>query len=153
LLDLKDLKKKFKENFMPTFKFVISDPESRKAYQLEVDQNRAAFIIGRKIGEEVDLSPLGLTGYVVKITGGTDKDGFPMHPNIEGTVKKKVLLSGPPGFHPLRKGQRKKKTIRGNTISPDIVQINCKVVKKGEKPLEELVPKKEKKEEEKKEKK
>jgi len=128
---------------MPTFKLVISDPESRRAYQLEVDQNRATFLIGKKIGEDADLSPLGLTGYIVKITGGTDKDGFPMHPNIEGTVKKKVLLSGPPGFHPERKGQRKKKTIRGNTISPDIVQINCKVVKKGEKPLEELIPKKE----------
>jgi small subunit ribosomal protein S6e len=138
---------------MSMFKLVISDPETRKAHQLEVDQSKAAFLIGKKIGEEVDLSPLGLIGYVVKITGGTDKDGFPMHPSVEGTVKKKVLLSGPPCFHPERKGQRKKKTVRGNTISPDIVQINCKVVKKGEKPLEELIPKKEKKEEEKKEKK
>jgi len=134
---------------MPAFKLVISEPETRKAYQLEVDQNRAAFLIGKKIGEDVDLSPLGLTGYVVRITGGTDKDGFPMHPNIEGTVKKKVLLSGPPCFHPERKGQRKKKTVRGNTISPDIVQINCKVVKKGEKLLEELIPKKEEKKEKK----
>ncbi len=135
---------------MPVFKLVLSDPESRKAYQLEVDQNRAAFLIGKRIGDEVDLSPIGLIGYVVKITGGTDKDGFPMHPNVEGTVKKKVLLSGPPCFYPERKGQRKKKTVRGNVISPDIVQVNCKIVKKGEKPLEELVPKKEKKEEEKK---
>ena len=134
---------------MPAFKLVISEPETRKAYQLEVDQNRAAFLIGKKIGEDVDLSSLGLTGYVVRITGGTDKDGFPMHPNIEGTVKKKVLLSGPPCFHPERKGQRKKKTVRGNTISPDIVQINCKVVKKGEKLLEELIPKKEEKKEKK----
>ena len=130
---------------MPAFKLVVSDPESRKAYQLEVDQNNAAFLIGKKIGEEVDLSPIGLIGYIVRITGGTDKDGFPMHPSIYGTVKKKVLLSGPPGFHPERKGQRKKKTIRGNTISPEIVQINCKVVKRGEKPLEELIPKKENK--------
>ena len=135
---------------MPTFKIVISDPETRKAYQLEVDQNKALFFIGKKIGDEVDLSPIGLIGYAVKITGGTDKDGFPMHPNVEGTLRKKILLSSPPCYHPERKGQRKKKTIRGNTISPDIVQINCKVVKKGEKPLEEILPKKEKKEEEKK---
>jgi small subunit ribosomal protein S6e len=134
---------------MPVFKLVISDPETRKAYQLEIDQNKATFLIGKKIGEEFDASPLGLTDYILKITGGTDKDGFPMHPEIEGAVKKKVLLSEPPGFHPERKGQRRKKTIRGNTISSDIVQINCKVVKKGEKPLEELVPKKEKKEEKK----
>lgn len=146
----KNLKHKFKEIVMPTFKIVVSDPETRKAYQLEVDQSKALFLIGKKIGDEVDLSPIGLIGYTVKITGGTDKDGFPMHPDFEGTVKKKVLLSEPPCYHPERKGQRRKKTIRGNTISPDIVQINCKVVKKGEKPLEELVPGKEKKEEEKK---
>jgi len=96
---------------MPAFKLVISDPETRKAYQLEVDQNKASFLIGKKIGEEVDLSPIGLTGYVVKITGGTDKDGFPMHPNIEGTVKKKVLLSEPPGFHPLRKVRGRKRLL------------------------------------------
>jgi len=32
--------------------------------------------------------------------------------------------------------------LRGNTIADDIAQINCKVVKKGEKPLEELFGKK-----------
>ncbi|MEM5832429.1 MAG: 30S ribosomal protein S6e [Candidatus Aenigmatarchaeota archaeon] len=134
---------------MAGFKIVVSDPESRKAYQIEVEKNKAYFLIGKKIGEEFDATPLGLPGYTLKITGGTDKDGFPMHPNVEGMVKKKVLLSGPPCFHPEKKGQRKKKTVRGNTISEDIVQINCKIVKKGEKSLEELIPKKEKKEEKK----
>ncbi|MCX8190603.1 MAG: 30S ribosomal protein S6e [Candidatus Aenigmarchaeota archaeon] len=132
---------------MASFKIVVSDPENRKAYQIEVEKSKAMFLVGKKIGEEIDATLLGLSGYVLKITGGTDKDGFPMHPNVEGMVKKKILLEGPPCFHPEKKGQRKKKTVRGNVISEDIVQINCKVVKKGEKPLEELVPKKEKKEE------
>lgn len=132
---------------MASFKIVVSDPENRKAYQIEVEKSKAMFLVGKKIGEEIDATLLGLPGYVLKITGGTDKDGFPMHPNVEGMVKKKILLEGPPCFHPEKKGQRKKKTVRGNVISEDIVQINCKVVKKGEKPLEELVPKKEKKEE------
>jgi len=130
---------------MATYKIVISDPESRKAYQLEIEKNKCTFLVGKKIGEEFEASPLGLPGYVLMITGGTDKDGFPMHPNVEGMVKKKVLLSGPPCFHPTKKGQRKKKTVRGNTISEDIVQINCKIVKRGEKNLEELIPKKEEK--------
>ncbi|MCS7093911.1 MAG: 30S ribosomal protein S6e [Candidatus Aenigmarchaeota archaeon] len=132
---------------MASFKIVVSDPENRKAYQIEVEKSKAMFLVGKKIGEEIDATLLGLPGYVLKITGGTDKDGFPMHPNVEGMVKKKILLEGPPCFHPEKKGQRKKKTVRGNVISEDVVQINCKVVKKGEKPLEELVPKKEKKEE------
>ena len=129
---------------MANFKFVISDPETRKSFQLEVDQSKALGLIGKKIGEEFDGSLIGLPGYMLKITGGTDKDGFPMHPSIPGSVKKKVLLSGKPCFHPTKKGEKKRKTVRGNTISTDIVQINVKVSKKGEKPLEELVPTKQK---------
>ncbi|MEM5801913.1 MAG: 30S ribosomal protein S6e [Candidatus Aenigmatarchaeota archaeon] len=127
---------------MANFKFVISDPETRKAHQLEIDQNKALNVIGKKIGEEFDASFLGLPGYFLKITGGTDKDGFPMHPKVKGPVRKRILLSGPPGFHPKIEGQKRRKSVRGDTINTDIIQINCKVVKKGEKSLEELIPSK-----------
>jgi small subunit ribosomal protein S6e len=135
---------------MANFKFVVSEPESKKSYQLEVDQGKAAGVIGKKIGDDFDGDAIGLTGYTLKITGGTDKDGIPMLPNVQGQVKKKILLIGAPGFYPRIQGQRKRKTVRGNTISSDTVQINTKVVKKGEKTLEELAPKKEAKSEEKK---
>jgi small subunit ribosomal protein S6e len=131
---------------LPTFKFVVSDPEKRLSYQVEVEQEKAMGLIGKKIGDEFNGDIIGLPGYVLKITGGSDKDGFPMHPDVEGIGRKRILLAGPPGFHPRLKGERRRKTVRGNTISEDIVQINCKVVKKGEKPLEELVPKKPKEE-------
>jgi small subunit ribosomal protein S6e len=133
-----------------SFKIVISHPETRKSYQLELEESKSLALIGKKIGEEFDGSLIGLPGYTLKITGGTDKDGFPMHPSVEGIGRRKILLSGPPGFHPRKKGERRRKTVRGNTISEDIVQINTKIVKKGEKPLEELIPvkpKEEKKEE------
>jgi len=139
---------------MVAWKFVISDPETRKSFQLEVEQDKAGSLIGKKIGNEFSGDIIGLSGYGLQITGGTDKDGFPMLQSVEGMGKRKILLSGKPGFHPKLKGQRKRKTVRGNTISTDIVQINCKVVKKGENPLEELIPTKpkEKKEEVKEEK-
>jgi small subunit ribosomal protein S6e len=127
---------------MAGIKLVINDPTTRKSYQVELDQQKTALLIGRKIGEEVDITALGLPGYMVKITGGTDKDGFPMHPNVKGSVRKKVLLSGPPCFHPKVKGLRKRKTVCGNTISESIVQVNCKITKKGEKPIEEIIPSK-----------
>jgi small subunit ribosomal protein S6e len=127
-------------------KIVISDPATRKSYQLELEQSKAIALIGKKIGEELNGDLIGLPGYTLKITGGTDKDGFPMHPNVEGGVKKKVLLSGPPCFHPRKKGERRRKTVRGNMISEDIVQVNTKVIKKGEKALEELIPVKPKEE-------
>ena len=125
---------------MATFKFVVNDPETRRSYQVEIEQSKALGLIGKKIGDEFSGDIIGLPGYTLKITGGTDKDGFPMHPRVEGMGRKKVLLTGPPCFHPKRKGERRRKTVRGNTISEDIAQINCKIVKKGEKPIEELIP-------------
>lgn len=131
------------------FKFVVSEPGTKKSYQKEVEEDKAISLVGKKIGDEFPGDAINLTGYTLQITGGTDKDGFPMHPSVGGSVKKRLLLVGRPGFHPKLKGQRKRKTVRGNTISTDIAQINCKVIKKGEKPLEGLIPAKpkEKKEE------
>ncbi len=126
------------------FKIVISDPESGKAHQLEVDENKAKFLIGMKIGQEFDATPLGLAGYKLKITGGTDKDGFPMRKDINGPGVKYVLLTSGPGYRPKERGMRRRKRVRGNTISQDIVQINTVVVKRGKRNLEELIPKKEK---------
>lgn len=132
---------------MPNFQFIVSNPSTRKAYKIEVDQTKAAGIIGKIIGNKFNGGIIGLSGYELQITGGTDKDGFPMHPQVHGPGRKKVILAHPPGFHPKIKGQRRRKMVRGNAISADIVQINCKVSKAGVKPIEELLPKKEKVEE------
>lgn len=138
---------------MALFKFVIS--EGKDTWQVEKDQS-ASPLLGKKIGDSFDASFLGLEGYSLKITGGTDKDGIPMMPSIEGTVKRAIILLRGKGFegrirgkkkkakpHPM-KGIRKKKLMRGNTISTDTTQINCAVEKKGAKPLAEILPKKEK---------
>ena len=132
---------------MPNFQFIVSNPSTRKAYKIEVDQTKAAGIIGKIIGNKFNGDIIGLPGYELQITGGTDKDGFPMHPQVHGPGRKKIILAHPPGFHPKIKGQRRRKMVRGNAISPDIVQINCKVSKAGVKSIEQLLPKKEKVEE------
>jgi small subunit ribosomal protein S6e len=136
---------------MAVFKVVISEPKSRKSFQTEVDQSKVIGLIGKKIGDEFTGDMVGLAGYGLQITGGTDKDGFPMHPAIKGSGRKKALMTEPPGYRPTSKGVRRRKTLRGNTISDAIVQINAKIVKMGEKPFEQLIPKKEKKEESKEE--
>ena len=134
---------------MGVFKFVVSDPKTRKTYQLEVDQDKAIGLIGKRLGENFNGDLIGLTGYELQLRGGTDKDGFPMHPQVHGSGKKRLVLAGPPCFHHRIKGQRRRKMVRGNTLSKDIVQINCKVIKIGKKPLVELIGKKEPKKEEK----
>jgi small subunit ribosomal protein S6e len=120
------------------FKLVISDPKSKKAYQKEVEQG-ASGLIGKKIGETSSGNNIGLPGYKLEITGGTDVDGFPMRRDVEGTGRKRLLLSHPPGFHPVMKGQRKRKSVRGNVITNQIIQVNAKIVEHGAKAVEELL--------------
>lgn len=128
------------------FKFVISD--GKKSYQVEKDQ-RDAPIIGKKLGDAMDAGFLGMDGYELTITGGSDKDGFPMRKDIEGQLRKRFLITKGVGFHTKVDGLRRRKMLRGDTIADDIVQINCKVSKKGDKPLEEMFGKKEAKTDEK----
>ncbi len=113
---------------MVKFKLVISDPKTGKAQSVELEGPKVVPLIGKKIGEIVDGSIVGLTGQKLMITGGTDKDGFPLRRDIHGGVKAKVVLSGGVGFHPKIKGQRKRKTVRGNVITEDTAQINMKIV-------------------------
>ncbi len=125
---------------------VINDPKTGKSYQKEISKEERANFIGRKVGSEIDGGVIGLVGYKLVITGGTDKDGFPIYKELELNGRKRLLLSYGPCFRPKRKDLRKRRLVRGNVIDVDIAQINCKVIKYGEKPLEEIFPKKEKEE-------
>ena len=124
---------------MATFKLVISNPKNGVARQVEISGEEAEKLIGKRIGDEIAASELGLNlteifgeeipGDVkLRITGGTDKDGFPMRPDVHGPRRVRILVSRGPGFRPKERGERRKKTVRGNTISPEIVQINMKLV-------------------------
>ncbi len=119
------------------FKLVIS--EGKESHQIEVPAAESKQMIGLKIGEEFDASNIGLSGYTLKITGGSDKNGFPMKKDVDGPRRIKSLLSGGTGYKPKRDGQRRRKTVRGNTISNDIVQISTIVAKKGKKSIDELL--------------
>ena len=125
-------------------KVVVSDPETGKSYQKELDKNQVKAISGVKLGEVIKGDIIGLNGYELLVTGGSDKNGFPMRADLHGSAKKKLLLSTNPGFKPKRKGERRRKTVRGNTIAEDIAQVNTKVIKKGSKSLDELMPKEKK---------
>ena len=124
-------------------KFVISDPKTGKTYQKEVEQKKIIGLMSLRIGDEFDAGVIDLPGYRLKITGGSDKDGFPMKKGVAGTSRKRLLLSGGVGYNPKEKGIKRRKTVRGQVLSEDIVQVNCVVVKEGKKKLEELLKKSE----------
>ncbi len=107
------------------FRFVINEPKTRKSFQKDIE---APGIVGQKIGDKFSGDLIGLGGFSLQITGGSDKEGFPMRPEIPGAVRKKILITGPPGFHPYKEGQRKRKFVCGNTVSERIMQVNCKIV-------------------------
>ena len=60
-----------------------------------------------------------------------------MRRDLPGPRRQRILLSGGVGFHPPRTGMRKKKTVRGNTISPDTLQLNLKIIVRGPKSIED----------------
>jgi len=115
---------------MAKFKVIVSDPEDGKSSVVELEESRAAPFVGRKIGETVDGTVLGLSGHKIIITGGSDKSGFPMRPDVHGGIKKKILLGRGVGFKPSQKSIRRRKTIRGNIITDDIAQINVRIAEK-----------------------
>ncbi len=117
---------------MAKFKVIVSEPQG-KSKVTELEGARATPLIGRKLGETIDGSIVGLAGKQLLITGGSDKDGFPMRQDVHGGVRIQVVVSKGVGFHPRNEGERQRKTIRGNVITEDIVQINAKALEKAEK--------------------
>jgi small subunit ribosomal protein S6e len=127
------------DNEMVEFKVVINDMKSGKSYQVQVSGHHANSLIGKKIGDEVDGIFISLPGYKLVITGGTDKNGFPMRKDFPGMQRRRLLLSDSLGFHARNKGLRMKKSIHGNTVNQDVVQINMKVIKYSSKPIEKIL--------------
>ena len=115
---------------MAKFKIIVSDPETGTSKTVELEETRAIPLIGRRTGEIIDGSIVGLPGHKVQITGGSDKDGFPMRPSVHGGVRRRVILRGGVGFNSRYEGERKRKTVRGNVITDEIVQVNMRIAEK-----------------------
>lgn len=122
---------------MATFKLCIADPKEGKTYKKEVKDDEAKPFLGLNIGETLKGETLGLTGYELAITGGSDYCGFPMRRGILGT-RKILSLYGGVGFKGADKGVRKRKTVCGHKINEKISQINLTVSKAGSKSLASL---------------
>lgn len=128
-------------------KIVLSDTKTGKSAQMQLGKDKESVFINHKINDVIDGAALGLSGYRLKITGGSDTSGFPLDKSITGALKTRVLRrvanSGK------KKGQYRRSTVRGSMISNDTELVNTAIVEYGDKPVAELFPesgKKEKKE-------
>ena len=128
-----------------SLKINIAYPRNNTQKTIEfTDEKKWAKLIDRRLGQEFDGELIGpeFTGYVFKITGGTDKNGFPMKQGVATRSKVKLLLQpGTTGYRFGREGTRLRRTVRGCIIGNDQASINLVVLKKGEAEIPELTDK------------
>ncbi len=122
------------------FKANVSYKEITRKYESD-NESLVGILIGDKIPGE-QISP-ELEGYELELKGTSDKAGFPGFKNQKGPNLRKVLLKKGLGMRDTREGVRVRKTIRGNEVSLDTVQLNLQVTKEGKTKATELFKKKE----------
>lgn len=139
-----------------SFKAVINDtkPSAKgRSFSVEITGSNFNHFLGKKIGDSVEGMFVGegeslLNGYKLQITGGSDKTGRPMRSELEGGNVKSILITAGTGYKGKRyvkknskiyrykyDGLRRRRNLRGNTISTDTRQLNLKVLEYGKKSL------------------
>jgi small subunit ribosomal protein S6e len=87
------------------------------------------------MGMEVDAATLGdeWKGYVLRITGGNDKQGFPMKQGVLTNGRVRLLLGkGHSCYRQRRTGERKRKSVRGCIVDGNLSVLSMIIVKKGD---------------------
>ena len=117
---------------------IVSNPADGTSQRVELDDQQLRALYGTRIGQVIEGAVAGMQGYKIKLTGGTDKDGIPMRPDVHGSAKARVVLSGGVGYKPKDKGDKKRKVVRGNTVSTETTFLNFTIVEapKGRKKAE-----------------
>jgi len=117
-------------------KINLSYPATGCQKVIEIDEERKLrALYDKRMSHEVDGDSLGdeFKGYVFKITGGNDKQGFPMKQGVLTNNRVRLLLAdGHSCYRIRRKGERKRKSVRGCIVGGDLAVINLVVMKKGE---------------------
>lgn len=123
------------EVFQSTMKLNIAYPATgcQKVFDID-DEKKVRIFYEKRMAQEVDASPLGdeWKGYVFRITGGNDKQGFPMKQGVLTNQRVRLLLSkGHSCYRPRRDGERKRKSVRGCIVDANLSVLSLVIVKKG----------------------
>merc|ERR1711982_40292 len=128
-----------------TMKFNIADPHTGAQKLFEIDDDkRLRFVLDKRISHEVNGAIIGdqFQDYTFKITGGADKQGFPMKQGILVPDRVRLLLNeNSGGYRMARTGERKRRSVRGCIVSRDISVCNMIIAKRGKEPIPDLTNK------------
>jgi small subunit ribosomal protein S6e len=105
------------------------------------DEKRLQNLYERRMAQEIEGSILGeeFDGYIFRISGGNDKQGFPMRQGILTNTRVRLLMKkGSKGYRLRRAGERKRKSIRGCIVGHDISVLNLVVTQIGANTVEGL---------------
>jgi len=117
-------------------KLNIANPATGQQKLINVeDERRYRIFYDKRMSQEVPGDTLGdeFKGYIFRVTGGNDKQGFPMKQGVLLPHRVRLLLSkGHSCYHEKRSGERKRKSVRGCIVGPDIAVLALVVVKQGD---------------------
>lgn len=120
-------------------KLNISCPGTGAQKMIEMeDEKKLRVFYERRMAQEVEGEHLGeeFKGYVFRISGGNDKQGFPMKQGVLVNKRVSLLLhKGASCYRQRRAGDRKRKSVRGCIVGPDLAILNLVIIKVGETPL------------------
>ncbi|XP_033109506.1 40S ribosomal protein S6-like [Anneissia japonica] len=126
-------------------KLNISYPATGCQKLIEVDDiNKLRPFFDKRMAHEMSCEHLGdeWKGYVVRIGGGNDKQGFPMKQGVLSAGRVRLLLKkGQSCYRPRRKGERKRKSVRGCIVDSNLSVLNLVIIKKGEGEIPDLTDK------------
>jgi len=120
-------------------KFNIAYPANGTNKVFEVsDMAKLNSLFNSRISSEIEGKTLDsqFDGYIFKIMGGNDKEGFTMKQGVLTNTRVRLLLAkGHSCYRPRRKGERKRKSVRGCKVGPDIAVLHLVILKKGDKEI------------------